>query len=418
MQFHIDRDGKRLGPYTLEEINQSLKEGTLFPSDLVWEEGMKDWQPLDDLPGAELPGRESAPAKKSSPLKNALVAVLALAVVSGMAYGVWRIIGANRGNNQPADNNATADNKTADINATVDPSPPGTITLTGHASPITALAFSGNGAILISGDSGGGLKVWNVAGGAEIFSGQQTGRILDIRVHASGQIFAALSAGQVRYWNLATKSSPKQVEAKPPNLVGALDPNDAMFLARTTGGGALEAWEASFKRKLYAQTGAHSPTLTAITFSSSGVSLITGGKSGRVKIWQAQNGQLIHEITAHTNAVYAIAAHPVPAQPYFATGGEDRSLAVWQATPFKPLQRLTGHTGAIHCAAFNPADLLQIASGGGDRRLIIWNLKTGLAAYTIADHTGPINAIAYSPGGSRLATGSEDLTIKLRALGQ
>ena len=40
MQFHIDRDGKRLGPYTLEEINQSLKEGTLFPSDLVWEEGM------------------------------------------------------------------------------------------------------------------------------------------------------------------------------------------------------------------------------------------------------------------------------------------------------------------------------------------------------------------------------------------
>ena len=418
MQFHIDRDGHRLGPFTLEEINESLEEGTLSPSDLAWEEGVEDWRPLSDIPGVVLPGLSFTPEKKSNPFKAVLISLLILAVGGGLAYGGWKLFsGSDSGNASMVDNNGTDTNQTkATPDApTPDPSPPGTLTLKGHAAAITALAFSGNGALLVSGDVGGGLKAWDVASGAEIFSGQQTGRILHLRVHPSGQIFAALSAGQMRYWNLGTKQSSKQAEATPPNVVGALDHGEAIFLARTPGGGTLETWEA-FGKKLYTQSGAHSSALTAVAFSASGVSLITGGKDGQVKVWIAKNGQLRHKLSAHTNAIYAIAPHPVPAQPFFATAGEDSTLAVWHANQFQLLWRLSGHSDAVYCAAFNPANLPQLASGGRDRKLIIWNLQSGKPAFSVADHKGPINAIAYNPGGTRLATGSNDLTIKLRSL--
>jgi hypothetical protein len=51
MQIHIARDGKQLGPFTLEEINRQLAAGTLSLSDNAWYEGAAGWAPLSSVPG-------------------------------------------------------------------------------------------------------------------------------------------------------------------------------------------------------------------------------------------------------------------------------------------------------------------------------------------------------------------------------
>lgn len=43
MQIHIARDGKQLGPFSLEEINRQLAAGTLSLSDQAWYEGAAGW---------------------------------------------------------------------------------------------------------------------------------------------------------------------------------------------------------------------------------------------------------------------------------------------------------------------------------------------------------------------------------------
>lgn len=51
MQIHIARDGKPIGPFSLEEVNRQLAAGTLTLSDQAWYEGAAGWAPLSTVPG-------------------------------------------------------------------------------------------------------------------------------------------------------------------------------------------------------------------------------------------------------------------------------------------------------------------------------------------------------------------------------
>ena len=43
MEIRINRDGREVGPYTLEQVNQLLAEGSLLPTDLAWYDPMETW---------------------------------------------------------------------------------------------------------------------------------------------------------------------------------------------------------------------------------------------------------------------------------------------------------------------------------------------------------------------------------------
>ena len=51
MQVHIDRDGKRFGPYSVEQVNAHLADGSILPTDLGWTDGMADWVPVTQVAG-------------------------------------------------------------------------------------------------------------------------------------------------------------------------------------------------------------------------------------------------------------------------------------------------------------------------------------------------------------------------------
>ena len=59
MQVHIDRGGQRFGPYSVEQVNAHLADGSLLATDLGWTDGMTDWLPLPQVPGVT--AAEAAP---------------------------------------------------------------------------------------------------------------------------------------------------------------------------------------------------------------------------------------------------------------------------------------------------------------------------------------------------------------------
>src|ERR1700731_4434777 len=62
MQIHIARNGQKMGPFSLEEVNRQLAAGTLSLSDLAWYEGAAGWAALSTVPGVSAGAAASTPA--------------------------------------------------------------------------------------------------------------------------------------------------------------------------------------------------------------------------------------------------------------------------------------------------------------------------------------------------------------------
>ena len=56
MMIHVMRDGQQFGPYTLEDLNAYLAQGSLLSTDQAWWEGAPAWVAMDQVPGVQLPG--------------------------------------------------------------------------------------------------------------------------------------------------------------------------------------------------------------------------------------------------------------------------------------------------------------------------------------------------------------------------
>ncbi len=118
MLIHIQRDGQQFGPYTLEDLNQYLADGSLLPTDLVWYEGASDWVHMNQVPGVVMPlsgfpssGKESVSAVSSHSLSGrkkimigASVGVLVAGI--GLAFGMGWVGGGESGSANKTSNQA------------------------------------------------------------------------------------------------------------------------------------------------------------------------------------------------------------------------------------------------------------------------------------------------------------------------
>jgi len=118
MQVHIDRNGERYGPYSIEEINAYLANGTLLPTDLAWQYGMTDWLPVSQISGVVMPGDPVAtPIPPSQPVPNGNKKKILIGIGAGMGLlalmaGIWfffiREAGDKEQLSENKENNSTA----------------------------------------------------------------------------------------------------------------------------------------------------------------------------------------------------------------------------------------------------------------------------------------------------------------------
>ena len=61
MQIYIQKGSERLGPYTLEQVNECLAQDSLQATDPAWHKGLADWCPLDQIDGVVVADSSSPP---------------------------------------------------------------------------------------------------------------------------------------------------------------------------------------------------------------------------------------------------------------------------------------------------------------------------------------------------------------------
>src|SRR5947208_2293588 len=113
MQIYVGKNGQQLGPFSLEEVNRKLADGTFAGTDLAWYEGAAGWVPLSSVAGvvippsaAATPAPTPAPQPTPSPVTSSSVPVRpnasivqparsgtrTLAVVSWVLLGVTLVV--------------------------------------------------------------------------------------------------------------------------------------------------------------------------------------------------------------------------------------------------------------------------------------------------------------------------------------
>jgi hypothetical protein len=96
MQVHVARNGQRMGPFSLEEINRQLAAGTLNLTDLAWYEGAPGWVQLSTVPGVT--GAQQAPAptvtsaSPITPTPSAPTASTTISAAPTEPLAIWSLV--------------------------------------------------------------------------------------------------------------------------------------------------------------------------------------------------------------------------------------------------------------------------------------------------------------------------------------
>ena len=193
-------------------------------------------------------------------------------------------------------------------------------TLTGHGESVSALAFNAAGDRLLSGSLDRTVRIWNVADGKEIGVLQSPAPVTAIAlVLEASQVAVATDDNLIRTWPLpgSMATPPTVADATAPPAapqpikqfaghaarITSLVPIDAKATRLLSGShdGTARIWDTAGGN----QVGSYDDggPITAVAVRPDGKRIATACEFGRVKLWNAENNQLITEIAAERPVV-------------------------------------------------------------------------------------------------------------------
>ncbi|EIW80774.1 WD40 repeat-like protein [Coniophora puteana RWD-64-598 SS2] len=265
----------------------------------------------------------------------------------------------------------------------------------GHKRDVRSVAWSPDSTRIVSGAGDYTVRVWDASTGQTLFNGALYAHKIDIRsisYCSDGRFFASADgSGRVQVWDALT--------GKPSlPLLSDEELSSCKESARHNNGDDTRDSKPGEMR-----AGA---SISAIAWFSDGKRFATAGEEPVVRIWSANTGMQIGEITGHHETINALSISADGTK--LATASDDHTVLLFDTRSMHLLvDPLTGHKGAVYVVKLTP-DGTRVVSGGHDNTVRLWDARTGRALHVFETHTGAVRALSVTKDGSKLASGGDD----------
>jgi eukaryotic-like serine/threonine-protein kinase len=284
-------------------------------------------------------------------------------------------------------------------------------TLRGHTRVVRAVAYSPDGAHVVSAAEDNLVKIWEVATGREVRT---------LRGHVEGvwcvayrpdgaQILSGGQDGTICFWDAEGKIEPQVFPANVGYVNGVAYSPNGERIALAGRDGSVRVWDAEQKKELMVLKG-HSGMAYAVSYSPDGSQLASAGQDGAVRLWDAHDGNLLRILKGHTARVIGVAYSPDGTQ--LASAGGDGFLRVWDVASGKAIRAVRAHTGEVLSVAYSPNGT-RLASSGEDGTIHLWDSAGGAELRTCRGHTGVVLSVAFSRDGTRLVSAGGDGEVRI-----
>ncbi|KIO17366.1 glycoside hydrolase family 3 protein, partial [Tulasnella calospora MUT 4182] len=284
------------------------------------------------------------------------------------------------------------------------------------SAPVTAVAFSPDGAILASGAGDGMVQMWDAQTGmplGEALTNHSDG-VCSVAFSPDGAVLASGSNDKtVRFWDVRTATPLDEPLTLHSDWVRSVTFSpDGAVLASGSDDGTIQLWNVHAGTPLGDPLTGHSSHVCSVAFSPDGQVLASGSSDNTVRLWDAHTGAPLAEpLIGHKDWVRSVAFSPYDG--ILASGSDDRTIRLWDTQTGMPLgQIITKHTSYVCSIAFSP-DGKILASGSNDCTIRLWDAQNGMPlGEPLTGHGDSVRCLAFSPDGTILASGSNDETAR------
>ncbi len=184
---------------------------------------------------------------------------------------------------------------------------------------------------------------------------------------------------------------------------------DGRVLVTVGKDGRLKVWDASsaaLKRTIELGDG---PATSLAVF---GTRAVTGHANGNTVLWDVDKGDRIGAYKRNDAEIWAVTF--LGRQDRFATASHDWKVTLWDEASSSPAHVIDGHQNAVQAAAFamSPKGPL-LATAGADRTARIWNVDNLEQTRRYTGHSDFVTTLAFAPDARAVASAGLDGGIRL-----